>query len=239
MSSCNKVRARSFANSPDGWRHLLDWLKPKAFTIGEVEILDRAATEAFTKVATPIVQNAGGRNLYTGLGKIVARVGEAPKGVILVEWDSLEKAEAYYKSTYTSLSPQRDKAYKTIRSFLVEANNPNFTGFTQGSKPKAYWIRELEVIDQAALDGLANAVSPDLRQKLQAAAQEAGNQATGTNGGKIIARTGEPPKRFALQGFSSLEQAEAYLKSPAYTSSLPLIDKAYKTTRAYLVEATQ
>ena len=26
MSSCNKVRARSFANSPDGWRHLLDWL---------------------------------------------------------------------------------------------------------------------------------------------------------------------------------------------------------------------
>src|ERR1700674_2994001 len=26
MSSCNKVRARSFANSPDGWRHLLDGL---------------------------------------------------------------------------------------------------------------------------------------------------------------------------------------------------------------------
>jgi transposase len=26
MSSCNKVRARSFANSTDGWRHLLDWL---------------------------------------------------------------------------------------------------------------------------------------------------------------------------------------------------------------------
>jgi hypothetical protein len=26
MASCNKVRARSFANSPDGGRHLLDWL---------------------------------------------------------------------------------------------------------------------------------------------------------------------------------------------------------------------
>ena len=26
ISSCNKVRARSFANSSDGWRHLLDWL---------------------------------------------------------------------------------------------------------------------------------------------------------------------------------------------------------------------
>ena len=26
ISSHNKVRARSFVNSPDGWRHLLDWL---------------------------------------------------------------------------------------------------------------------------------------------------------------------------------------------------------------------
>jgi len=26
MSSCNKVRAKCFTNSPDGWRHLLDWL---------------------------------------------------------------------------------------------------------------------------------------------------------------------------------------------------------------------
>ena len=26
MSSCSKVRTRRFANSPDGWRHLLDWL---------------------------------------------------------------------------------------------------------------------------------------------------------------------------------------------------------------------
>src|ERR1700746_3116412 len=26
MSGCNKVRARSFANSADGWRHLLAWL---------------------------------------------------------------------------------------------------------------------------------------------------------------------------------------------------------------------
>ena len=26
MSSCSKVRTRRFANSPDGWRHILDWL---------------------------------------------------------------------------------------------------------------------------------------------------------------------------------------------------------------------
>src|SRR5438552_9122431 len=26
ISSCSKVRSKSFANSSDGWRHLLDWL---------------------------------------------------------------------------------------------------------------------------------------------------------------------------------------------------------------------
>ena len=26
ISSCTKVRTKSFTNSPDGWRHLLDWL---------------------------------------------------------------------------------------------------------------------------------------------------------------------------------------------------------------------
>jgi uncharacterized protein (DUF1330 family) len=68
--------------------------KPKAFTIAEIEVLDRAALDAFVKVGTPVVQEAGGHPLALGQ-KIVARVGEASKAVILVEWDSLEKAEAY------------------------------------------------------------------------------------------------------------------------------------------------
>jgi uncharacterized protein (DUF1330 family) len=87
--------------------------KPKAYGISEVEILDRAALDAFAKVARPAVQAAGGQVMGTVNEKIIKRVGEAPKAVILVEWDSLEKAEAYLKSpTYTNFIPQRDKSYK-------------------------------------------------------------------------------------------------------------------------------
>jgi uncharacterized protein (DUF1330 family) len=42
---------------------------------------------------------AGGRNLRTGGGKVVGMEGPPPpKRVGLTEWDSLEKAEAFFKS---------------------------------------------------------------------------------------------------------------------------------------------
>jgi uncharacterized protein (DUF1330 family) len=48
----------------------------------------------------------------------------APKRVGLTEWDSLEKAEAFYKSkAWTDLGPERDKAVKTIRRYAVEVAN--------------------------------------------------------------------------------------------------------------------
>ena len=50
--------------------------------------------------------------------------GAAPKRVAITEWDSLEQAEAYYKSkAWNDLAPQRDKALKTIRRYAVEAVN--------------------------------------------------------------------------------------------------------------------
>ena len=69
-------------------------------------------------------QAAGGRNLKTGGGKIVALEGTAPKRVAITEWDSLEQAEAFYKSkAWNDLAPERDKALKTIRRYAVEALN--------------------------------------------------------------------------------------------------------------------
>jgi uncharacterized protein (DUF1330 family) len=44
--------------------------------------------------------------------------------VAITEWDSLEQAEAFYKSkAWLDLAPQRDKADKTIRRYTVEAAN--------------------------------------------------------------------------------------------------------------------
>jgi uncharacterized protein (DUF1330 family) len=96
--------------------------KPKAYSVSELETLDAAANAAFVPLVQAAQKAAGGHNLNTGGGKIVAMEGTAPKRVAITEWDSLEQAEAFYKSkAWNDLSPQRDKALKTIRRYAVEA----------------------------------------------------------------------------------------------------------------------
>jgi hypothetical protein len=42
----------------------------------------------------------------------------------IIEWDSLEQAQAFVNSTaFTNLAPQRNKAEKYIRQFAVEATS--------------------------------------------------------------------------------------------------------------------
>ena len=98
--------------------------KPKAYTVSELETLDAAANTAFVPLVTAAQTAAGGRNLKTGGGKIVAMEGTAPKRVAITEWNSLDQAQAFYKSkAWNDLAPQRDKALKTIRRYAVEAVN--------------------------------------------------------------------------------------------------------------------
>ena len=98
--------------------------KPKAYTVSELETLDAAANAAFVPVIQAAQKAAGGRPLRTGGGKIVAMEGAAPKRVAITEWDSLEQAQAFYKSkAWNDLTPQREKAVKTIRRYVVEAVN--------------------------------------------------------------------------------------------------------------------
>ena len=98
--------------------------KPKAYTVSELETLDAAANAAFVPLVTAAQTAAGGRNLKTGGGKIVAMEGTAPKRVAITEWNSLDQAQAFFKSkAWSDLAPQRDKALKTIRRYAVEAVN--------------------------------------------------------------------------------------------------------------------
>ena len=99
--------------------------KPKAYTVSELEILDAAANDAFVPLIQAAQKAAGGRNFRTGGGMIVAMEGAAaPKRVAITEWDSLETAQAFYNSkAWKDLAPQRDKAAKTIRRYVVEAVN--------------------------------------------------------------------------------------------------------------------
>jgi uncharacterized protein (DUF1330 family) len=99
--------------------------KPKAYTVAELETLDAATQATYVPAVLAAQRAAGGHPFNTGGGKIVAMDGApAPKRVAITEWDSLEQAEAFYKSkAWNDLGAQREKAQKTIRRYTVESTN--------------------------------------------------------------------------------------------------------------------
>jgi uncharacterized protein (DUF1330 family) len=98
--------------------------KPKAYYVSESEVIDPAAVAAFVPAARAAITAGGGRLFRTGGGRIVGLEGVTPKRVVIIEWDSVEAAEAFYKSKpWTDLAPLESKAQKTIRKYIVEALN--------------------------------------------------------------------------------------------------------------------
>jgi uncharacterized protein (DUF1330 family) len=86
-------------------------------------VVDAAAVAVYGPLIRPAIDGAGGRRLNTPGGKTVGLVGEPPKRVAISEWDSLEKAEAFFTSDlFKKLASVREKAAKTLRSYIVEAN---------------------------------------------------------------------------------------------------------------------
>jgi uncharacterized protein (DUF1330 family) len=96
--------------------------KLKAYSVSEFEILDASAQATYLPLARKALEAAHGRALRTAAGRVVQIEGApAPKTVGIVEWDSLDDAVAFYKSkAFADLAPQRDKATKVVRRYVVE-----------------------------------------------------------------------------------------------------------------------
>ena len=93
----------------------------KAYTVTENQVLDAKLAADFAGRVTTAQAAAGGRNFNTGGGKVVAMEGAAPERVAITEWESLEKAQAFFKSkAWTDMTPDRDKALKTVRRYAIE-----------------------------------------------------------------------------------------------------------------------
>jgi uncharacterized protein (DUF1330 family) len=87
---------------------------PPAYLVAEEAIHDM---ETFTKEYGPKVpatlQPYGGRFVVRG-GQLAALEGDAPPRFVIIEFDSMEKARAWYNSpAYQQLAPIRQKASKT------------------------------------------------------------------------------------------------------------------------------
>jgi len=95
--------------------------KLKAYSVGEVELIGALPPDYLSSVRKAI-EDAHGRALRTVNGRVVSIEGAPPpKNVAIVEWDSVDDALAFYKSkAWNDFAPQREKAQKTIRRYVVE-----------------------------------------------------------------------------------------------------------------------
>jgi uncharacterized protein (DUF1330 family) len=97
--------------------------KLKAYSIAEVQILNTAGQADYLSKVRQAIEAAHGHAFRTLNGRVVSIEGSAPpQHAAIVEWDSLDDAVAFYHSkAWTDFAPQRDKAQKTIRRYVVEA----------------------------------------------------------------------------------------------------------------------
>jgi uncharacterized protein (DUF1330 family) len=94
--------------------------KLKAYSVGEIEVI--GATASYLPMVRKAIEENHGHTLRTLNGRVVSIEGPPPpKNVAIVEWDSVDAAVAFYKSkAWTDLAPQREKAQKSIRRYIVE-----------------------------------------------------------------------------------------------------------------------
>jgi uncharacterized protein (DUF1330 family) len=96
---------------------------PPAYVVAEPEITDAATFQKYGQGVPATIAAFNGRFLVRG-GKMEAVEGDAPKRFVVIAFDSLEKARAWYDSpAYEAIKPLRFNSAKT-RLFIVEGITP-------------------------------------------------------------------------------------------------------------------
>jgi uncharacterized protein (DUF1330 family) len=93
--------------------------KPPVYQVTEIDVLNQETYSTYSPKAQAAIKAAGGKILAAGKSTTIE--GEPPKPrVVLQQWDSLEKLQAYRDSAaFKELLPLREKVAK-FRSFVLE-----------------------------------------------------------------------------------------------------------------------
>ena len=92
---------------------------PPAYTIAEIEVKDADTFKKYGQATSAAIPAAGGRFIVRG-GRTYTLGGAPPKQVVVIQWDSFEKAQAYFQSdAYRQVVPFRDQG-AAFRGFVVE-----------------------------------------------------------------------------------------------------------------------
>jgi uncharacterized protein (DUF1330 family) len=93
---------------------------PPAFVVGEIDVENAPAYfKEYVPVAAKVVVDGGGKYVVRN-GKSVSLYGEPPKALAIMQFESLEKAQAVFGSkAYTDAKAIGDK-YAKFRIYAVE-----------------------------------------------------------------------------------------------------------------------
>jgi uncharacterized protein (DUF1330 family) len=98
--------------------------KPPAYYIGEITVKDQEGfIKQFAAPGVKPVQEAGGKFIVRGF-KPIALQGESPPRVTVIQFDSMDKAQAWWNSQTNKDQQAIGDKYGTFRSFLVEGISP-------------------------------------------------------------------------------------------------------------------
>jgi uncharacterized protein (DUF1330 family) len=96
---------------------------PPGYVIAEVDVTDPEAFKKYAEKVLATVAASDGHYLVRG-GKIQAVEGEAPKRLVVIAFESAEKAHAWeYSPAYEAIKPMRHSSAKS-RIFIVEGIAP-------------------------------------------------------------------------------------------------------------------
>lgn len=98
--------------------------KPPAYYIAEITVKDQEEfIKQFAAPGVKPVQEAGGKFIVRGF-KPIALQGELPPRVTVIQFDNMDKAQAWWNSPTNKNQQAIGDKYATFRSFLVEGVAP-------------------------------------------------------------------------------------------------------------------
>ena len=105
--------------------HAQEAKTPPAYIIAEVEVTDRAAFQKYAeKVSETLAPFRGSFHYVVRGGKTQALEGQPPKGIVVIAFDSTEKALAWYNSpAHEAIKPIRQGA-SVSRLLMAEGLPP-------------------------------------------------------------------------------------------------------------------
>jgi uncharacterized protein (DUF1330 family) len=164
---------------------------------------------------------------------LVAAAQDAKGNAQANRWSILQQLPKAYTpwSIHTQRGSNYEAKYTVVLSMIAGAaiGAVAIQGLHAQAKPKAYLVTESEIVDQAAFDsyvpGVTSAMPP-----------AGGRFLAGPGVTKAIAVVGTAPQRFGIAEFDTVDQAQAWMKSPAREALAAQRNKAIKITRQFIVE---